>query len=340
MKDYEELDNQIGDIGNETPKKSLGKLKHIPGAKEELNEDEKISFAKFNEMTKRSTPTNDIKDGWIPFDRGELGTRSMFYPEDWEFRIKPATVEAIKNWSSIDEESLASINNVMNEIIKACVSIKSANGPVRWDKLNSWDRFFFVLKVREYTFQTGEQALEFDEECDNCNESIHFSLKSDQLYYEYPDQEVVDKNWNFDKCYWNIVPADYGISGYAPLKLYIPNLQKDDAILKWLYSQQEAGKNLDEPFTRFLPYMLEKAPKDNNLLDKMIRDCHKEFKSWDTDMFLFMDEVRRNIVIAPSEKLYQKCPNCGEEVISSVKFPNGIKYLFNIPNRHTKFGSK
>lgn len=335
------MEQQIGDLGGEP--KTLGKLNHVPGQQETLTDSERQSLAQFQARTQHHEIVhNDVKDGWIPIDRGEMGIRSQFYPEDWQFRIKPASVEAIKNWSSIDEENLSVINNVMNEIIKTCVSIKTDRGSAGWDKLNSWDRFWFILKVREYTFQTGEQVLEFDEECDNCNESVHYQLRSEQLYYEFPDDEVIDKHWSIENRRWEINPHDYNVPGYqgGVVHLYVPTLGKDNAILQWLYAQQEAGKNIDEPFTRFLPFMLEKAPKDANLVDKFIRDCHREFKSWDTDMFLFMDEVRRNITINPSEKLTQTCPNCGEEVTSTVKFPNGIKYLFAVQSRHSKFGSK
>ena len=97
---------------------------------------------------------------------------------------------------------------------------------------------------------------------------------------------------------------------------------------------------MDDVFIKFLPYMLERAPKDAALLDRMIKDCHNEYKRWDADTFLFFDEVRRNITINPTEKLIGTCPNCGEEVRSTVRFPNGIKYLFAIQGRHRKFGSK
>lgn len=331
------LKDQIGNMGSEA--EDLGKLQHIPGEKEELTKDEKSSLKAFQNATRHLRPveTNNIHEGWIPIDRGEMGMRSLFYPQDWEFRVRPASVEAIKNWSAIDEESLAAVNNVMNEIIRCCVSIDCNGAKLSWDKLNSWDRFWFILKVREYTFEKGEQALEFDEECDNCGATLHYVLRSDSLYYDFPDQEVIDSCWN--GRYWDIKPADYGVQG-APIKMYVPTLGKDDAILQWLYVQNEQGKKIDEVFMRFLPYMLERNIKDPNVMEKQIRDAKREYDSWDLDMFSFMDEVRRNITINASEKLTQTCPNCGEVVKSTVRFPNGIKYLFAIQSRHKKFGSK
>ena len=284
---------------------------------------------------------NGIIDSWIPINRADLGIRSRFYPQSWQFRVRPANVTAIKNWSSIDEENLAVVNNVMDEIIKSCVSIfDDAQGiSIPWDRLNSWDRFWFILKVREYTFVKGEQALEFDEDCDECGESTHFVLDADSLFYEFPDESIVDRHWDAEKRVWDIDPKEYDVD-HRKVKFFVPTLQKDKAILQWLYNQNEAGKQIDEVFVKFLPYMLERAPKDNALLDRTIKECQSEYRSWDTEEFLFFDEVRRNITINPTERLIGKCPNCGAEVRSTVRFPNGIKYLFAIQGKHRKFGSK
>ena len=356
-KDFNErMEQQIGDAGSTQEnfealpsegKHSLGKLHHIPGENAKLTDDEQDSKAAFEAAVARKRQSNviqgnfDIRGGWIPIDRGELGLRSQFYPSGWEFRVRPATVEAIKNWSSIDEESLAVVNNVMNEICKTCVAIfdNDTQTNIPWDKINSWDRFWFILKVREYTFSKGEQALEFDEECDECGENVHFVLESSSLFYEFPDQDIVERHWNAEQRFWDIDPREYDVE-CSPVKFYVPTLQKDAAILRWLYRQNEAGKNIDDVFVKFLPFMLERAPKDDTLLDRMIKDCQSEFKGWNQEEFLFFDEVRRNITLNPTEKLITKCPNCGEEVRSTVRFPNGIKYLFAVQGRHKKFGSK
>lgn len=344
------MEEQIGNAGGEPQNNdpSFGKLHHIPGQQDDLTEEEQKSFDAFDKATSQmhsarvmSLRSNDVRDGWIPIDRSEMGIRSQFYPESWQFRVRCATVEAIKNWSSIDEENLAVINNVMNEIVKLCVSIfdTETNLPISWDKINSWDRFWFILKVREYTFVNGEQAMEFDEECDNCGGNIHYVLRSESLYYEFPDAEVVDRHWDAAKRFWDIDPREYEVD-CRPVKFFVPTIGKDNAILQWLYAKNEAGKNVDETFVKFLPFMLERAPKDPSLLDRMIKECQDTFKSWNAEEFMFFDEVRRNITINPSEKLTEKCPNCGEEVRSTVRFPNGVKYLFTVQGKHRKFGSK
>lgn len=342
-RDYN-LEDQIGSIGgSEAPKKegtgALGKIRI--GGQKELSEDEKSNMDAFLKMTSgnQSESSNMIADGWIPIDRKEMGMRSMFYPEEWEFRVRPANVEAIKNWSSIDESNVGVTNKVFNEIVKLCFSIWTPSGKLPWSKMNSWDRFWFILKIREYTFVNGESKLEYDEECPYCDQPLFFNLTAKNLFYEFPDEGVIEKHYKYDERCWEIDPKMYNLDRPVQ-KLYVPTLEKDDAILNWAIREHETGKNINEAFLKFLPWMLAKAPKDEQVLEKFIKECKRRFDSWDVDLFCFMEDVLRNIQLTPSEKLVTTCPHCGEEVHSTVRFQNGVKSLFAIQNKYTKFGTK
>lgn len=339
-----DLENEIGDLGG--TETSIGKkLKYQ--SESALSDDEQKSMdaflnrAKTHDAFKDADPieTPYYSAGWIEIDRRELGIRSNFYPEDWRFYIRPATVEAIKNWSSIDEERPDIINNVCNDIIRECVSIRTAAGNTPWNKLNSWDRMWFILKVRELTFAHGETKIEFTDNCPDCDEEITFVLTSDHLHYEFPDEEIVTKHWNAEERAWYIDPKEYGLEANS-VKLFVPTLEKDQACWDWAFEKVRNKKKIDEVFLRFLPFMLSKAPKDEKVLDKFINNCYGIYKSWNVDMFEFMDEVVRNITINPSEQLKQTCPHCGEEVVSTTRFPNGVKQLFKSESKHKRFGSR
>ena len=356
MKNDEFLESQIGNLGGEEPVDNslVGKkLKHVPGKKDDLSADETAGMEEFlNRSRSRSKIVKEpeyneqpsynqprISEGWNEIDRMEMGIRSHFYPEDWSFYIRPATVDAIKNWSAIDEDRIDVLNSVFNDIIRSCVSIKSASGSIPWNRINSWDRFWFILKVREFSFKQGEAKIEFTDTCTECEQELIYALNPKSLYYEFPDPDIVQKHWNSYERVWNINPNDYGLDR-ASVKLYIPTLEKDQAILDWGIAKARASKKLDQTFLRFLPWMLAKVPKDAQVLDKFIMECYQVYKSWDVDMFEFMDEVVRNVTINPSEKLRQVCPHCGEEVVSNVRFPNGVRALFKTEAKHTKFGSR
>lgn len=345
-KEYDDvLEEQIGSIGSEEPTESLGKLRpEVLGQRSELDSEEKQRMKEFNERAaqefkRRSTTDPTISDGWIPLERSEFGKRSLFYPNDWEFFIRPATVQAIKNWTSVDEENAEELNKVFNEIIRICVKVTDSKGNVHtWQEINSWDRFWLILKVREYTFVTGENKIEYTDTCENCDEDITFTLNSTSLTYEFPDDELIEKYWDGDK--WYIDPQEYDVPA-APVTLYTPKLGKDQAIIDWAIAQARMGKkDLDEGFIKFLVWMISKPSRDPQNFESQVRQAKNTYKSWDIEMHSFMNDVINNITINPSEKLSVKCPYCGAEVTSQVQFPNGVKALFQTAKKAKKFGSR
>ena len=346
--DYNELESQIGEMGGDGTQKKpgLGKLQHpeVYGGKRELDASERSDMEGFLARSDRASKKNDttatpIADGWIPLDRNEMGKRSMFYPEDWEFAIRPATVQAIKNWTSVDEEDPQELNKVFNEIIRLCVRISDSKGVVHtWQEMNSWDRFWFILKVREYTFVHGESKIEYTDQCDNCDEDLVFTLNSQSLTFEFPDEDIIQKYWDGNK--WVIDPREYDVDA-DPITLYTPKLGKDQAIIEWAVARARMGKkDIDENFVKFLVWMISKPSRDPQNFETQVRQAHNTYKGWSIDMHSFMTDVINNISINPSEKLSTKCPHCGAEVTSQVQFPNGVRVLFKTESKIKKFGSR
>ncbi len=341
---YDELDSQIGELGGEKPSKGLGKIQHaeILGQKGELSDDEQKSMEEFRNRTRHDREARKIEvnmgDGWVPIDRAEMGERSRFYPPEWEFFVKPATVMAIKNWTSVDETNAQQVNKVLNEIVRTSVKIDTHGvGTGGWGSINSWDRFWFILKVREVTFVKGESKVQFEDACSECEHDITYELLAQSLFFELPDQELVEKYW--DGHVWNIDPEEYDVM-HAPIKLYTPTIGKESSLVDWASAKARANQSIDENFIRFLVWLLPKPAKDIQVLDRQIDSIYRDYKGWSLDMYDFMDDVVRNITVNPSESLRVTCPNCGQEAISTVRFPNGIKTLFKTETKAKKFGSR
>lgn len=283
----------------------------------------------------------EARAGWITVNRAVLGERSKFYPEDWQFLIRPATVEVIRNWSLLDETNPNSIDDLFNEILKYCLSIKTARGNQPWQAINNWDRFFFVLLVREYTFVKGENNIEFYEDCENCDSSVKFNLTSDSLTYDLPDESVMEY-YDVVNRTWYIDPADFGVESDHPITLYVPTIERDANIKAWLMAeyQENEKKKFDNVFIKFLPWLVPKISKDTNTAKMQIRKAEMAFKSWDAEMFSFMNDVLKNIAITPGTDIKAHCSACGEEATTRLRFPDGVGALFNVVNRSTKFGTK
>lgn len=284
----------------------------------------------------------EFREGWLEVDRELLGERNIFYPEDWSFRIKPATVEAIRNWSTINENNPNSVDDVFDEILKSCLAIRTANGPLPWNSINAWDRFFFVLLIREYTFESGEQKISFVETCPNCEVDVTFELNSSSLMYDMPDDDVMGY-YDPRSRVWNIYPGDFEVdTPIEMIQLYLPTREKDANIKAWLINKLQENQNakIDQVFIKFLPWMLPKISKDLTIAKSQINKAHMEFKSWDVEMFSFMNDVINNIVVTPGTRMISTCPSCGEEATAAIRFPNGVSSLFNMASRHKKFGKK
>lgn len=355
--DYDVLDAQIGNIGDsekEVVKKEntphLGKLQNyekITGRKAELTPDELAELEKFRNRSKKSELVNEseqftddvkIADGWVLVDKNEMGLRAQFYPSSWEFYIKPASVGAIKNWTSVDESNPSAVSKVLNEIIKTSVKIDTnGDGVANWGAINSWDRFWFILKVRELTFVKGDTKIEFEDICSECGADLLYNLTSQSLFFDLPDSDLIEKYWD-GRC-WNIDPTEYNVES-EPIVLYTPKLATDERIIEWATAQARNNKQIDENFVKFLMWLLKNPSRDLNILNRQIEKIYKEYKGWSLEMYEFMEDVIRNITVNPSENLKTKCPHCGGESVSTVRFPNGIKVLFRIETKAKKFGTK
>ena len=356
--DSEEISNSnsvtkdIGDlategVSNENEPHKPEKLKYYGHQYDRLNEelDKNAKAAGLTGIGDNIYKNAQIREGWMEVDRALLKDRNKFYPDDWKFMIKPATVEAIRYWSTINDSSANSVDDVFNEVLKSCLAISTPLGPIPWYNINNWDRFFFILLIREYTFINGDVKIEYTEDCVNCEAPVTFSLTSQSLLYDIPGEDVMSY-FDVQSRTWNIVPSDFEVeSGPEIISLYIPTVEKDINIKAWLISRLQENHNfkVDQVFIRFLPWICPKISKDLNIAKTQIRNADQTFKSWDMEMFAFMDEVLRNISVTPSMNLVVKCPSCGEEVTSPIRFQDGISSLFAINSklrRTKKFGSK
>ena len=320
-------------------------LRHVPGAEKAELEADMAETRKKKHLTAIGgtiAKSAEIRDGWMDVDKRLLGERANFYPEDWQFRIRPATVDAIRNWSTIDDENWSSIDDVFNEILKSCLAIRTDDGPKPWNMINSWDRFFFILLIREYTFVHGEKQIKFQSVCPNCDVDIDFTLTSTSLGYDMPDAEVMPY-YDAQTRTWNIDPTEFDVeTDIDKVTLYLPNLEKEANFKNWLMTKVRDNRNYkpDASFMRFVVWLCPKISKDPVIAKQQIKQAEMQFKSWDADMFSFMDEVLKNITVTPATHLKMNCPACGEEVTAPIEFQDGIRALFAVSGRHKKFGKK
>ena len=155
ISEYTEPTNETSTEPTNEASQYIGtKLTHKIGGYSESDKEadaKLVSEKKLTRIGEKIGQNAEIRDGWMDVDRNLFGERIKFYPQDWQFRIRPATVEAIRNWSTIDDENPNSIDDVFNEILKTCFAIITPSGPIPWSNLRSWDRFFVILLIHRTT---------------------------------------------------------------------------------------------------------------------------------------------------------------------------------------------
>lgn len=342
--DNEEMQEDFSKPTNMATEMVGKKLNRLPGAmttEERERDKEFIKSQNLSKIGQKIGDTTRVREGWLPVDRTLLGERDIFYPSDWSFYIRPATVEAIRNWSMIDDQNGNSIDEVFNEVLKTCLQIKdSTDRPIPWHNICSWDRFFFLLLIREYTFQNGESNISYYEDCPECETPVEFNLTSDALMYDMPDEEVISYYDQTSRT-WAIDPSEYEVEG-DPITLYVPTLEKDANIKAWMIRKLQENRNakIDPVFIRFVSWMTPKISKDDEISKRQMKQLKMAFDSLSIDQFEFMDEVLKNIIVTPKTKLIAKCLSCGEEVTSDIRFPDGVSGLFHVQSKRRKFGKK
>ena len=232
-----------------------------------------------------------------------------------------------------NEESKIRSEEINKKISKRKNELKSSKKNIK--PLETKD---ILLLIRQYTFVKGESKIQYTEDCPECDNGVEFILDSTTLQYDLPDPEVM-QYYDQDECTWRIDPAEYDVNG-EPFTLYLPTLEKDANIKAWIIDRLQNNKKVDNVFIKFLPWMAHKISKDTTIAARQIKEFELKFKSMDADMFSFMNDVINNIMVTPSTKLMSKCPTCGEEVSTNIRFPNGVSELFNIKRPGKKFGKK
>src|ERR1035437_653459 len=89
--------------------------------------------------------TNQI--GWIPIPVVDLPTKGLFYPKETGVAIRSANGGEIRHWSTLQEDDLSLLDDMLNYIIERCVTIKStveSVGYLSWKDLKEVDRFYLL----------------------------------------------------------------------------------------------------------------------------------------------------------------------------------------------------
>ena len=97
--------------------------------------------------------------GWKNIPSENLPSQGLFYEAGTQIAIRAAAVAEIRHWSTIDDNDLLSIDEMLNFIIEKCCRIKVPGKPGTYKDLKEIDRFYLIFAIRDYTFKNGENKI-------------------------------------------------------------------------------------------------------------------------------------------------------------------------------------
>jgi hypothetical protein len=262
--------------------------------------------------------------GYTKLNLNAFPSKGKFYREDFEIHIRPARVQEIRAYSTIDEENLKEVDEGLNNIIVGCCKVQYGNQRGSYKDVLEEDRIFLILSIRELTFKTGEQVLNMPigkKSCKTSTCSVQDSeeLKTSNLQFNNIP-ETIEKYYDpAEKCY-SITTKSYGIIKMAP-----PTIGVMRAITDYIREKEEAGQHWDKSSLSALPYLQREWRGWNQ---KDIFSMITSFQGWDTTKYSIVYRLAEDMKIGVKPEMVFPCQSCGEEVTVPLTFPGGIKALF------------
>jgi hypothetical protein len=277
------------------------------------------------------TPTDDIPKpwhkseekislgnqiGWTKINVLDLPTQGLFYPEGVEIGIRTATAAEIRHWSTLNEEDLSVLDDMLNYVLERCAYIKQPNSQLSsWKDIKEVDRFYLLLAIREKTFIKGENALQVKisetKKMDVTKEMIQYITFDDRLMQYYsPEKRCIALKFKNGKTL-NITIPSVGVTNW--LKTYITR-------------KNRAQESFDQDFLNFAPFVISDWRGLNDAsYEKIIYDS----QTWSTAEISMLTEVRKIFADAINPVIKYNDEQGGERSIP-LNFLGGIRVIFLI----------
>jgi hypothetical protein len=273
--------------------------------------------------------------GFVDLFPDKFPSECKYYGVDWRFRIKSATFDEVKDYSSMREEDIYDVDEHLQRIMESNIEITRGKlGRGSYKDLSQTDKIFSIFAVRDRTMMTQQREKKIFQtvECPHDGHKNKVEINNDIFdYYKIP--AGITKWYNdIERCF---IIDDKSL-GEQPLKIFIPTvgvIQHISEYIKYMNQKKQAG---DGGF--FNQHHLDMASflvKDWRSLDaefNTITNIMHQIKNvWNYDRFQTMSKAVAKINYGIKPIITIKCgaSGCGKEVSAPARFP-GFKSLFDL----------
>jgi hypothetical protein len=256
--------------------------------------------------------------GWEKLKLQDLPTQGLFYPDGTEISVRSATAGEIRHWSTLNEDDLSALDDMLNYVIERCCNIKFPNGQhSSWRDIKEVDRFYILLAIRERTFVKGENKLQV-----KVSETNRIDVTKDMVDYITFDDRLMRYYSPEERCIY------LSFKNGKKMKIYLPSVGVTNWLKQYINKKKQMQENIDEDFLNFAPLIISDWRGLNDLTyEKIVLDSH----NWSTSEISMLTEIRKIFADTINPVIKYQDEQGGERVIP-LNFQGGIKSILLISN--------
>lgn len=255
--------------------------------------------------------------GWEKINLKDLPTQGLFYPEGTEIAIKSATAAEIRHWSTLQEDDLSSLDDMLNYVIERCAALKFPNGAASsWRDFKEVDRFYVLLAIRERTFVKGENVLQV-----KVSETKKMDVSKEMVDYITFDDRLM-KYYNPDK---RCISLPFKKTGKI-LDINLPSVGVTNWLKNYVTRKSQMQEAFDADFLNFAPFVIQDW---RGLNDASYENFVYESQNWSAAEISMLTKVRDIFADTINPVIKYRDEQGGERTIP-LNFLGGIKSIFLI----------
>lgn len=318
-KNLEELNN---DVISDTVDSSDSSIEQEP----ETTEPEPIASVTL--ASEESDRPNTV-DGWKTIDHDNMPNRGVYYPSSWNFAYRCPKAKEVVNFSAINENDIAAVYAATEDLIRKCVKIwdNDSNKEIAPSEINDNDRFFFMLKLREFYVSSTDAAIKMTHICPTCSKEYEEPLYADSLKWKMPNDTLLEA---YDGRIFTLEMGD------RTIKFRIPTISTTGRIFRQivqLVRDQQNGRKTndsvkhskyvtDQVFLKISPFLFVNGRESFNDIINKYKSLEK-----DDELLEIYSNVIDSIELANYTYIDGKCPYCEAEDAVDITFP-GYRTFF------------
>jgi len=253
--------------------------------------------------------------GWQKLSIKDLPTQGLFYPEGTEITIRSSTAGEIRHWSTLNENDLSLLDDMLNYVIERCSRIKFPNTSSSWRDIKEVDRFYILLAIREFTFVNGENKLQV-----KTSETSKIDVTKDMIDYINFDERLM-KYYSPDE---RLIILSFKTG--KKIKISIPSVGVTNWLKNYINRKRQMNEVIDEDFISFAPFVItDWRALNDTTYSKIVMDSH----NWSTAEISMLTEVRKIFMETIDPVVRYKDEEGGERTVP-LSFQGGIKHIFLI----------